>query len=49
MGTPLQELVVRLCIELWDSFDACGVSSCGILGGETAATRVVADRLVFSY
>ena len=23
----------RLCIELWASFDACGVSSCGIWAG----------------
>jgi len=22
--------ISRLCMELWDSFDACGVSSCGI-------------------
>ena len=24
---------LRLCIELWDSFDACVVSSCGIWAG----------------
>jgi len=32
----------RLSIELWDSFDACGVSiKLWDLGGTTAATRVV--------
>jgi len=32
---PVEHRAVRrLCIELWDSFDACGVSSsCGILAG----------------
>jgi len=28
-----QQLSKRLCIELWDSVDACGVSSCGIWAG----------------
>jgi len=39
------------CIELWDSFDACGVSGCGIwagrrppLGSSQAARSVTSER-----
>jgi len=30
---PCYKLQSGLCIELWDSFDACDVSSCGIWAG----------------
>jgi len=30
----LVEHAVRLCIEVWDFFDACGVSSYGIWAGQ---------------
>jgi len=34
LSESLQEgLICRLCIELWNFFDACGVSSCGIWAG----------------
>jgi len=39
----------RLCIELWDSFDACGVTSCGIWAGRRSPIGALqAERSVIS-